>query len=605
MDTTPASKQSRAFSTRWHFPVIKTAYPAIILVALLYAISFHILLPMIKTSLIRGEYKLIERRTNIFFNEINKAYERARSGAISERDAQEMIKDNFRGLRYGPNDSNYVWICNNHYELVMHPIYTDKEGQPVDSLFYYPKDAEMFHQALDRAVTQKKGLIEYLWYQKTEPTHMLTKNSYTMYFEPWGWIIGTGFILDDVNADVSNAQSKLLALLLLVFIITVALSAFLIARENVANRQRCQAEIALTERERYYRHIFNSVNECIFIHDATNGRIIDINNRVEDIFGVTKEEAGQLEPNELSSGQSPYSNQEAFAWIRKAVEEGPQHFEWLSRGKNGRLFWTEVSLRASRIAGQNRIIAIVRDISERKKNEKDREDFFNEMKSTNIQLEQFFHAVSHDLKAPLVTIGGFASLLAEDLRSQKYGHAIEMVGSIAKATDKMSQLLNGLMTYSRCHAKGLELEPINMQDVVQDAIELSIGIRKNRSLMIQIDNELPRVQGNRIGLIQVMQNLITNAIKYIGQTPCPEIHIGSATKDDKQAFYVKDNGIGIPKEYQVIIFRPFEQLDPTMEGSGVGLSLVKRIIEQHGGRIWVESQGTNLGSTFWFSLTVI
>ena len=219
------------------------------------------------------------------------------------------------------------------------------------------------------------------------------------------------------------------------------------------------------------------------------------------------------------------------------------------------------------------------------------------------ELERFTYTVSHDLRSPLVTIKGFLGMLNKDLNDQNMDKVKNDFDRIARATDKMDKLLAELLELSRI---GRIINPpaeIDAARLIQDALD-SIDARiRSRNVNLKIASDIPDLYGDRTRLREVFENLIDNAIKYMGQQPDPIVEIGA--RDDRgkgPVFYVKDNGMGIEKEYQERVFRLFEQLTPSIEGTGIGLALVKRIVETHGGKIWVESEGLNKGSTFYFTI---
>ncbi|MDP6042788.1 MAG: ATP-binding protein, partial [Candidatus Latescibacteria bacterium] len=146
---------------------------------------------------------------------------------------------------------------------------------------------------------------------------------------------------------------------------------------------------------------------------------------------------------------------------------------------------------------------------------------------------------------------------------------------------------------------------IPLNDLVQEAIDLVKGQIKERGVRIDVAPKLPIVFGDRIRLLEVFQNLIDNAIKYMGDQLEPNIEVGARQDGGETIYYVKDNGIGIDPKYHEKVFGLFDQLDQSIEGSGIGLALVQRIVELHGGRIWVESEGMGKGSTFCFTLNSV
>jgi len=145
-------------------------------------------------------------------------------------------------------------------------------------------------------------------------------------------------------------------------------------------------------------------------------------------------------------------------------------------------------------------------------------------------------------------------------------------------------------------------ESIPFNAIVQEALILTEGQRVTRGVEVSITPDLPNVLGDRLRLVEVVQNLLDNACKYMGNQPDPRISIGMLHRNSQGLFWVRDNGMGIEPQYQQKVFGLFDKLDAQSEGTGVGLALVKRIIESHGGRIWVESQGLGHGSTFFFTL---
>jgi signal transduction histidine kinase len=248
------------------------------------------------------------------------------------------------------------------------------------------------------------------------------------------------------------------------------------------------------------------------------------------------------------------------------------------------------------------LIEFQEKIKDEKKLIREREKLISELEAKNTELTQFTYTVSHDLKSPLVTINGYLGYLEQDAEAGNMERLRRDTQRIREATLKMHKLLTELLELSRIGRMMNTPENIFFEVIIKDALELVHGQLEARRVTVQIQPNLPSVHGDRQRLTEVLQNLIDNAVKYIGDQPNPRIEIGQTREeDDKLIFFVKDNGIGIAPEYHERIFGLFNKLDAKSEGTGVGLALIKRIVEYHGGRIWVESE-LGKGSTFYFTL---
>ncbi len=245
---------------------------------------------------------------------------------------------------------------------------------------------------------------------------------------------------------------------------------------------------------------------------------------------------------------------------------------------------------------------ISRDITERKNAELEREKLIKELEAKNIELERFTYTVSHDLKSPLVTITGFLNYLEKSARAGDFDKFKQDVNRIHQAVDKMQTLLRDLLELSRIGRIVNEPVETTFTEIAHEALAIVEGNIKARNVRIELEDKRYTIFGDKIRLVEVLQNLIENAVKFMGNQPHPLIRIG-AIANSKQpiTFFVQDNGIGIEPQYIDRIFGLFNKLDPHSSGSGIGLTLVKRIIEVHGGKIWVESE-PGKGSTFYFTL---
>ncbi|NWG33177.1 MAG: PAS domain-containing protein [Chloroflexi bacterium] len=249
-----------------------------------------------------------------------------------------------------------------------------------------------------------------------------------------------------------------------------------------------------------------------------------------------------------------------------------------------------------------RMVGTVVDVTSRKNAEAERERLIQDLAAKNLELEQFTYTVSHDLKAPIITLKGFLGFLNEDARSGNVKRLEKDILRINEAADKMHRLLHELLELSRIGRLMNPPQPVPFRDLIDEAVEVLQGRLESTRAMLKITDPLPTVYGDRRRLLEVVQNLLDNAAKFSAVRPQPIIEIGCEDcEKEMPVLYIRDNGIGISPEHHERIFGLFNKLDPIMEGTGIGLALVRRIVEFHGGRIWVQSEAGS-GATIYFTL---
>jgi signal transduction histidine kinase len=226
----------------------------------------------------------------------------------------------------------------------------------------------------------------------------------------------------------------------------------------------------------------------------------------------------------------------------------------------------------------------------------------SDLAAKNAELERFNYTVSHDLKTPLVTIRGFAGLAGGDLAAGRQDAVRKDLGRIVAAADKMHRLLDDLLELSRIGRVVHPPEDVPLGALVREALELLKGQLEPRGVVVEVAPDLPVVRADRRRLLEVLQNLLENAAKFSGGQEQPRIELGMREDGGERVFFVRDNGRGIEPRFLERVFGLFEKLDPGGEGTGVGLALVRRIVEAHGGRVWAESAGLGRGATFCFTL---
>jgi signal transduction histidine kinase len=241
------------------------------------------------------------------------------------------------------------------------------------------------------------------------------------------------------------------------------------------------------------------------------------------------------------------------------------------------------------------MIFVIRDITERKR-------VADELNRKNIEIEQFIYTVSHDLRSPLVTVKTFLGYLGQDISTGDSNRIVKDMEFIHTAADRMEALLNELLDMARVGRETVAHETVTFQELVGEALDTVAGQITTGKVNARVSAANPTLCGDRRRLLQIWQNLLDNAVKYMGDQALPLIEIGVEQQHGDTVFFVSDNGIGIAPAYHEKVFGIFEQLDRHSGGVGMGLPMVKRIVEIYGGRIWLESNGARTGTSFCFTL---
>jgi len=239
------------------------------------------------------------------------------------------------------------------------------------------------------------------------------------------------------------------------------------------------------------------------------------------------------------------------------------------------------------------------EIEIRKRAEEGLKELTDALKVTNTDLMNFTHVISHDLKSPLHTIGGFANLLARRYKGKIDAGADEILEDIVNGVNRMQELIKGLLEYSQARTKKKQFKPIACTSVVKKAVSNLKALVDANNASVTYDN-LPTIRADSLQLISLFQNLIDNAIKY-RKEEAPRIHVSARQKGNEWIFSIQDNGIGIDSKGSERIFGMFQRLSNDGSGTGIGLATCTEIAKRHGGRIWVESN-PGKGSTFYFTI---
>lgn len=226
----------------------------------------------------------------------------------------------------------------------------------------------------------------------------------------------------------------------------------------------------------------------------------------------------------------------------------------------------------------------------------------DELEAANAELRMFAATAAHDLKSPLTTIIGFATLAERELDNVATESVRTCLRRVRTAAQRMGELLDDLQELAGDGRLIDDPDEVGLAGVVGEVLDQLAGPIADRGVEVEVARAFPKVLADRYALARVLQNLVENAVRYMGGQPRPRIEIAVRHERGRVLLSVRDNGIGIARDQQQRVFEPFERLlDDDCAGSGLGLYIVRRIVEAHGGRVWVESEGDGQGSTFWLS----
>lgn len=292
----------------------------------------------------------------------------------------------------------------------------------------------------------------------------------------------------------------------------------------------------------------------------------------------------------------------ARTWLKLALEGELPVFEWTHRHSSGELIPCEVRLLRMPSTEQRLVRGSLTNIAERKRVDAERETLIGDLEEINAELERFTYTVSHDLKSPLITIKGFIGYLKKDAEEKNLKALDDDIAEILSATDKMHEMLTELLDLSRIGRLTGRHEVISATEMAQEAATSLAVPAADAGVSIEVTPNIPSIHGDRIRMREVYQNLLENSVKFSPPHSAAKVAASYRVDDGKPVFFVADSGIGIEPCYSDKIFGLFEQLDPNSEGTGIGLAIVKRIIDVHNGEVWVESEGAGKGTRFCFTL---
>lgn len=370
-------------------------------------------------------------------------------------------------------------------------------------------------------------------------------------------------------------------------------------RQEIAERER--VERVLRESDERFRLAFGQAGVGMALV-GLDGQFMDVNEALCNSLGYSREELVELSLRTVTHTRDSNGGDESLAELMAGeVPSCQSEKQFLMKSGERRWFRVTVSLMRSEQGEPLYMIAQLEDITRRKSAEQALVERSEALEHSNLELAQFAYIASHDLQEPLRMVSSYSQLLERRYKGRLDADADEFIGYLVDGASRMRQLIEDLLAYSRVGTKGKDFESTDCEAVLTRAVaNLQAAVEENGATVTH--DPLPTVMADASQLAQLFQNLVGNAIKFHGED-APKVSVSARRDDSEWLFSVRDNGIGLDPKYADRIFLPFQRLHGREEypGTGIGLAICKKIVERHGGRLWVESEPKK-GSTFYFTL---
>jgi PAS domain S-box-containing protein len=362
-------------------------------------------------------------------------------------------------------------------------------------------------------------------------------------------------------------------------------------RREIEERERTEAE--LRESEKKYSTLVEDSQTGIYIDQ--DEKIVFANETFAQMYNYSKEELTGMESWKLAHPDDREFTNEMRA-RRLQGEPVPVDYEAKGLTKDGETIWIRRKNTRIEYKGKPAILGNIVDISVQMRVEK-------ELRKRNEELKNFVHVVSHDLKTPIIAIQGFSARLSQHCRKQLGVKGNNYLSQIETSARRMERLVSDLLALSKLGQVSCAFEDVDSLEIVRNVTSALKPRLKEKGIRLSLGDNFPMIYCDPERMYQVFENLVVNAIKYLGQTTEPAIEIGHEDKRAAHRFYVRDNGLGIDPQYHRKIFEMFERLKDANgeEGTGLGLAIVEKIVARHGGNVWVRSNKGE-GATFYFTL---
>ncbi|PKL92678.1 MAG: hypothetical protein CVV21_02665 [Candidatus Goldiibacteriota bacterium HGW-Goldbacteria-1] len=375
--------------------------------------------------------------------------------------------------------------------------------------------------------------------------------------------------------------------------------------KDISDRKEMEMKLAASEEK--FRVAFNTSPDSINLNRLSDGIFVEVNEGFSRVMGFSKDDVNGKTSAEIKIWVDAADRAKLISGLEKYGFF--DNLEAKFRCKDGSVKTGLMSASIITIYGEPHILSVTKDITERKNMEQNlmntTEKLINTidtLEKTNEELERFAYVASHDMQEPLRMMSSYAQLMERKYKGRLDGDADDYLGYIISGAFRMSALIKDMLEFSRIGSKGRNLESVDINTLLKQVTD-ALQLQADGVNAVITAGQMPELKCDQMQIFQVFQNLLTNALKFVKKGQIPQINITAEHKGKEWIFCVKDNGIGISPQYFNKIFVVFERLHSKdeYEGTGIGLSICKKIVEHHGGRIWVESE-PGKGASFFFVL---
>ncbi len=586
------SRRKTGFLMKHFFQIF---LPVLVLMIFSFFIIFMIVIPLLEKKYLQNKHDMCRTLVELAISDLYSRQIEVTNGSVSLEEAQERAITRFRYYRFGDDGRDYFWFQGPDSIMIMHPYRPDLEGRKPDNI---PGPdgrmiSELYRELYKTAEQPGGGFVEYKWYWKENLDVIKDKVSYVKIFEPWGWLIGTGVYIDDIEKEIDE-WIKTFGLIGLFLLFTVSVFTFFLSIRAAHSRQReIDALDQLSENEIKFRSVFTNSPYSIAINSLDKGEYISVNMEFQSFTGITDSElAGKtwfdynLSPDNI--GSDIKGNLKNYGKVYNYESE-----IHTSSGESKSIMYTAALIE---MKGKEAVISIMVDLTDRKK----LEDALRQSQKMDV-IGQLTGGIAHDFNNMLAGIMGSAEILK--LKVKDNPDLRKHVDFVLKSSDRAADLIKKLLAFAR---RGIEVSTtIDVHDIIRESVViLERSIDRKIKISIKFNALSSFVNGDPVLLQNVILNLGLNArdaMPYGGEITIStdNIIVDEEFADKREyeinpgkyvAIYVEDTGAGMNSDLLNRVFEPFFTTKPEGKGTGLGLSVVYGTIKEHHGFIDVYSE---------------